>query len=947
MLIVYIGPASLTKVTADLCQQGMCKLETAFLIAPTEEDKLTHLGLNSHLKASVAVSVVKDPLWFADYLSASNCADVATVAVHLKAVHRRETWDPQDFAASVKAKQHFTFDRPTHIISEVVHGFNAVIVLEIESKDQKTFIANKMYLEAKKLFSNPLAVSSMDDFQFLKMAKFHLHTDLKDLAQHDDFLPCLKSIWSLLRGDANFVPVELTLSSLPTQTSRDMEPDLEKKLFSLKHNLKQVQSICQLQIEDEFLTKFPNSVSPLLRLEEFKKCIEAIDDDISCTIASKLVSYRNCGIGPDDILDVCRDVYDAFFVNDVLTDWLVTRQNEILSLKFLLKDISLPFHTRELELEELDIGQHVKSFVFRIVRVEDDLVSNLKLRLCLPDGVGEEFPCFEVLTLCGEEQDIFIKSLQSFCDQVFKSQCDASLIASEHLIGGTVKSLNRTDVPPPLARAQSLEDFEADDAVEEKMAGTYDSIYQKKSPCVAKDFIAGSRVYQDGHPVEYLLRPDVKKTRNEKFRWFSIGKPDGRWQHKVIVLMGATGAGKSTLIDGMVNYILGVEWNDPFRFRMVYDVVQNKYFSRTSSVTAYTIRHKDGMRIPYDLTVVDTPGYGDVRGVDHDLEIDRLITEFMAHPETKKTFDSVDAVCFVGRASDAKLSPSQERITESMVEIFGNDICRQGCELFVTFCDGGKPPILEAFGQLETCCFPHHKFNNSALYSPNDRGMSLYWEMGSAHYDTFFARLTSVPKKKKKCAELSEIELQLEMVLSKMDTFANFRQIVDRLGSRLETCWEDFDIEVEEAKLTKLDCRPFWSYNCRNCSLSCVKSLSAVDEMELVLESCSLCSCPAAMHIVDDFLYSWCLVKAKKTLKAIKEEELGCSSAVSVQRTLVKLEKDLQGLRLKARSLLEKVTGGSKVADYVEKLKIGAKDACRIDTLDQLMNSPEDGSGRR
>ena len=92
--------------------------------------------------------------------------------------------------------------------------------------------------------------------------------------------------------------------------------------------------------------------------------------------------YRNCGIGPDDIRDVCRDVYDAFFVNDVLTDWF--------SLKFLLKDISLPFHTRELELEELDIGQHVESFV-RIVRVEEDLVSKLKERLCLPDGVGEEF----------------------------------------------------------------------------------------------------------------------------------------------------------------------------------------------------------------------------------------------------------------------------------------------------------------------------------------------------------------------------------------------------------------------------------------------------------------------------------------------------------------------------------------------------------------------------
>ena len=160
----------MTKVTTevDLYQQGICKLNNAFLIAPTEEEKLTHLDLNSHVKARVAVNVVKDPLWFADYLCASNCADVATVAVHLKAVHKSETCDSQDFADSLKAKKHSTFDRPTHIITEVVHGFNTVFVLEIESKDQKTFFANKMYLEAKICSPTRWLSPSMDGFQFLK-----------------------------------------------------------------------------------------------------------------------------------------------------------------------------------------------------------------------------------------------------------------------------------------------------------------------------------------------------------------------------------------------------------------------------------------------------------------------------------------------------------------------------------------------------------------------------------------------------------------------------------------------------------------------------------------------------------------------------------------------------------------------------------------------------------
>ena len=471
--VVLIGPTSVTKGTTevDLCQQGICNWETAFFISPTEEDKLTHLEMNLHLKASVAVKLIKEPLWFADYVFSKNCADVATIAVHLKALHKRETCDPQQFAENAKDKQHLNLDRPSHIISEIVYGFNAVFVFDIpiESKDKKTYFANKMYLQAKKLFSNPLAAISSDDFPLLKVAKFRLHTDLnwQGLVQHDGLFPCLKSICSLLRGNAKFVPVQMTLSSLPNLTIRDMEPDVEKKLFSLKHNLKLVQSIGELKIGEGFLKKFPRTVSPLLRLEEFKKCLEAIDDVISCTVASNLVAYRRYCIGSEDIFDVCRDIYNHFFCNDVLTEWLLSRQNEILSLTFLFKDITLPFHTRELAIEELDSSyKHVECFVFRIIRVKDDLISTLKERLCLPDGVAEEFPTFEVLTLCQDEQQNFIKKLQSFCNQVFTSQYDAYLIASESLNGGTVKSLSRqqSDVPQELAGAspdQSLEDCDS------------------------------------------------------------------------------------------------------------------------------------------------------------------------------------------------------------------------------------------------------------------------------------------------------------------------------------------------------------------------------------------------------------------------------------------------------------------------------------------------------
>ncbi|KAM4551900.1 uncharacterized protein PAE49_015498 isoform 2-T2 [Odontesthes bonariensis] len=287
-------------------------------------------------------------------------------------------------------------------------------------------------------------------------------------------------------------------------------------------------------------------------------------------------------------------------------------------------------------------------------------------------------------------------------------------------------------------------------------------------------------------PLPAYVIPLTEKEINIKgCRCFSYGE-ESRKPNRTIMVLGAPGAGKSTLINGMINHILGVEWYDSYRFVLVNeDQSKSQAHSQTSEVTVYKINHQEGFRIEHSLTIVDTPGFGDTRGIERDREITEQLRNLFS---TQLGVSEIDAVCFVAQASSARLTPTQKYVFDSVLSIFGKDVA-ENIRILVTFADGQPPPVLEGIRESGVPCpkgkdgLPlHFKFNNSALFADNRSAAAgsrsedddddgnvdqMFWNMGTNSMKRFFAALNLMETKsltltKQVLRERKQLEVSVE-----------------------------------------------------------------------------------------------------------------------------------------------------------------------------------------
>ncbi|XP_051958004.1 uncharacterized protein LOC127626114 isoform X2 [Xyrauchen texanus] len=417
-----------------------------------------------------------------------------------------------------------------------------------------------------------------------------------------------------------------------------------------------------------------------------------------------------------------------------------------------------------------------------------------------------------------------------------------------------------------------------------------------------------ARQMNPGPPAQYRLNTERKNFdgTDGKVRLWTYGRKDRSKLNKVLLMVGETGTGKTTIINTMINYLLGVKFEDE-KFYEITEEQEHKYQtkSQTSAITVYEVFDDEN---PISLTIIDTPGYGDTEGSEKDGEIAEYLTKLFSSDFGIKF---IDAVCFVMKASQNRLSGKEFYIFHSVLSLFGRDI-ENNIVFLLTHSDGLSPTnAINAINRAEIPCRRdednqpvHFLFNNRQKEKRDKqykRAFKSAWELGEESMGQLFSLLEEnnrksvqmtldVLKERKRLeACVSNLNERIKEKELKMKELGEIQDVLEQNREKIKNC-ENFEFTVNRVYREKvpIENTSRWDREatcCTVCEENChlygcwwVSPNNVSNCSVMKNNNCTVCTgkCHYTKHVKENKKY---VIKTKKVPQTFKDLEKEYESA--------------------------------------------------------------------
>ena len=246
-------------------------------------------------------------------------------------------------------------------------------------------------------------------------------------------------------------------------------------------------------------------------------------------------------------------------------------------------------------------------------------------------------------------------------------------------------------------------------------------IFKKNTP------IQGSQLLETENGLNIYLYPNMNFA------------PEKEKQAIKIIMCGELGSGKTTLINSFVNYLLGVQFGDNFRYKMFND---NPYLAQTYEISKYCI---DGINGNPPLMIIDIPGFNNVEHIEY-------ITHHTGEYIINQLFE-INAFCLVLKSTISRFSTYQRHLFNNIFNLFSDDI-KDNFLFMLTFCDGKNSYIdkslkngvyKDIFPDIKESCF----FNNSGIFESGDNNFlgHEFFDLGMKCIKNFIEKITKFKSK--------------------------------------------------------------------------------------------------------------------------------------------------------------------------------------------------------